>query len=226
MRRTLRRQLARAGHHDGRQFGAGGASVGPHARRPAQDGLPRLQHHRPRSPAGSSFRQGGGGGRGRAARSMLARLLVALGSASSEPLIPVKRGLDPAQRGADVRHAQGCASDHTARDRGGGARRQRRDRGPRRCVHLSKFPGALHVFLRAAGGGPVKAIMARFSITRKTKQAPHETDRRELERPTSSRCTGTTATTRHTTWFSTPAGSARGNGGGVLAALSSRQPIT
>ena len=97
--------------------------------------------------------------------SLLARLLVALGSASTEPLVPPDAAAwnppnaDPTfdTRKAVLQITQHVI-DEAAREgdvvivgRGG-------------AYILRDFPGALHVFLRAADEVRVKAIMERFSV--------------------------------------------------------------
>ncbi len=148
----------------GRQFGAGGQTVGDMlARRLKIDLLEsriidevahRLQL--PKAEVEAEDEQPG---------SLLGRLLVALGSASTEPMIPPEAtawtppNSDPT---FDTRKAVLQITQHVIQEaaragnvvivgRGGG-------------YILRDFPGALHVFLRAATAARVKTVMARFKI--------------------------------------------------------------
>ena len=148
----------------GRQFGAGGQTVGEMlARRLKIDLLEsriidevahRLQL--PKEEVEAEDEQPG---------SLLGRLLVALGSASTEPMIPPEAtawtppNSDPT---FDTRKAVLQITQHVIQEaaragnvvivgRGGG-------------YILRDFPGALHVFLRAATETRVKTVMARFKI--------------------------------------------------------------
>jgi cytidylate kinase len=148
----------------GRQFGAGGQTVGEMlARRLKIDLLEsriidevahRLQL--PKEEVEAEDEQPG---------SLLGRLLVALGSASTEPMIPPEAtawtppNSDPT---FDTRKAVLQITQHVIQEaaregnvvivgRGGG-------------YILRDFPGALHVFLRAATEARVKTVMARFKI--------------------------------------------------------------
>ena len=149
----------------GRQFGAGGTTVGGMlARRLKIDLLEsriidevahRLQL--PKEEVEAEDEQPG---------SLLGRLLVALGSASMEPMIPPEATAwtppnnDPT---FDTRKAVLQITQHVIEEaakagnvvivgRGGG-------------YILRDFPGALHVFLRASTAARVKTVMARFKIT-------------------------------------------------------------
>jgi len=149
----------------GRQFGAGGTTVGGMlARRLKIDLLEsriidevahRLQL--PKEEVEAEDEQPG---------SLLGRLLVALGSASTEPMIPPEATAwtppnnDPT---FDTRKAVLQITQHVIQEaakegnvvivgRGGG-------------YILRDFPGALHVFLRASTAARVKTVMARFKIT-------------------------------------------------------------
>src|SRR5436309_13087343 len=99
--------------------------------------------------------------------SLLARLLVALGSASTEPLIPAEAGAAWTPPNAaptfDTRKAVLQITQHVIEEAARGGNVVIVGRGG--AYLLSKFPAALHVFLRAAEAVRVKAIMARFSIT-------------------------------------------------------------
>ncbi|GAC1484009.1 MAG: cytidylate kinase-like family protein [Candidatus Dormibacteria bacterium] len=148
----------------GRQFGAGGTTVGGMlARRLKIDLLEsriidevahRLQL--PKEEVEAEDEQPG---------SLLGRLLVALGSASTEPMIPpdvaawTPPNNDPT---FDTRKAVLQITQHVIQEaaregnvvivgRGGG-------------YILRDFPGALHVFLRASTEARVKTVMARFKI--------------------------------------------------------------
>jgi len=148
----------------GRQFGAGGSTVGEMLAEELHIDVLESQiidevAHRlqlPKEEVEAEDEQPG---------SLLSRLLVALGSASSEPLIPPEAtawsppNADPAfdTRKAVLQITQ-YVIEEAAREgnvvivgRGG-------------AYILQDFPGALHVFLRAAEAVRVKAIMARNNI--------------------------------------------------------------
>ena len=98
--------------------------------------------------------------------SLLARLLVALGSASTEPLIPPEATAWNPPNAAptfDTRKAVLQITQHVIEEAARTGNVVIVGRGG--AYILSKFPGALHVFLRAAEEVRVKAIMARFNIT-------------------------------------------------------------
>jgi cytidylate kinase len=159
-----------------RQFGAGGTTVGNMLAKELHSDLlesriidevaNRLQL--PKEEVEAEDEQPG---------SLLARLLVALGSASSEPLIPPEAAAwsppntDPAfdTRKAVLQITQlvireaARAGDVVIVGRGG-------------AYILSDFPGALHVFLRASEAVRVKTITERFNI------ASEEEARRMLKR--------------------------------------------
>jgi cytidylate kinase len=148
----------------GRQFGAGGTTVGGMLAselkidllesRIIDEVAQRLQL--PKEEVEAEDEQPG---------SLLARLLVALGSASSEPLIPPEvtawspPNADPA---FDTRKAVLQITQHVIQEaaRGGDVVIVGRGAG----YLLRDFPGALHVFLRAAESARVQTIMARFKI--------------------------------------------------------------
>src|SRR5438105_12104251 len=98
--------------------------------------------------------------------SLLARLLVALGSASTEPLIPAETtawtppNADPT---FDTRKAVLQITQHVIQEAARSGNVVIVGRGGAYILH--NFPGALHVFLRAAAAVRVKAIMARFGIS-------------------------------------------------------------
>jgi cytidylate kinase len=100
------------------------------------------------------------------AGSLLSRLLVALGSASSEPLIPPEvtawspPNADPA---FDTRKAVLQITQHVLQEAARAGNVVIVGRGG--AYLLSDFPGALHVFLRADTAVRVKTVMARFNIT-------------------------------------------------------------
>ncbi len=149
----------------GRQFGAGGATVG-HMLAGAlkidfldsqiiDEAARRLQL--PKEEVEAEDEQPG---------SLMARLLVALGAATTEPLIPPdSTAWTPPNAGPtfDTRKAvlqitqnvieEAARTDNVVIVGRGGA------------YILSDFPGALHVFLRASETVRVKTIMARFNIT-------------------------------------------------------------
>jgi cytidylate kinase len=160
----------------GRQFGAGGTTVGAMLARELKADLLESRiidevAHRlqlPKEEVEAEDEQPG---------SLLARLLIALGSASSEPLIPPEAtawsppNTDPA---FDTRKAVLLITQHVIQEaahvgnvvivgRGGG-------------YILRDFPGALHVFLLADTSVRVKTIMERFKI------ASEEEARRRLMR--------------------------------------------
>ena len=149
----------------GRQFGAGGATVGRMlADRLTADFLDsriidevarRLQL--PKEEVEAEDEQPG---------SLLARLLVALGSASTEPLIPAETtawtppNADPT---FDTRKAVLQITQHVIEEAARSGNVVIVGRGG--AYILSKFPGALHLFLRASEAERVKTIMARFKIS-------------------------------------------------------------
>ncbi len=149
----------------GRQFGAGGATVG----RMLADELNadvldsniidevarRLQL--PKEEVEAEDEQPG---------SLLARLLVALGSASTEPLIPPEATAWTPPNAAptfDTRKAVLQITQHVIEEAARAGNVVIVGRGG--AYILRDFPGALHVFLRAAEAARVKTIMARFKIS-------------------------------------------------------------
>src|SRR5579859_783469 len=148
----------------GRQFGAGGSTVGHMlATRLKIDVLEsqiidevahRLQL--PKEEVEAEDEQPG---------SLLARLLVALGSASTETLIPVDTAAwsppnaDPA---FDTRKAVLQITQHMILEAARGGNVVVIGRGG--AYLLRDFPGALHVFLGAAKEVRVKTVMARYNI--------------------------------------------------------------
>src|SRR6059058_490177 len=149
----------------GRQFGAGGATVGRMlADRLKIDFLDsqiidEVARHLqlPKEEVEAEDEQPG---------SLLARLLVALGSASTEPLIPAEAGAAWTPPNAaptfDTRKAVLQITQHVIEEAARGGNVVIVGRGG--AYILSKFPGALHVFLRAAEAVRVRAIMARFNL--------------------------------------------------------------
>jgi len=148
----------------GRQFGAGGATVGRMlADRLKADFLDsniidyvahRLQL--PKEEVEAEDEQPG---------SLLARLLVALGSASTEPLMPPEATAWNPPNAAptfDTRKAVLQITQHVIEEAARAGNVVIVGRGG--AYILRKFPGALHVFLRAAEDVRVKAIMQRFGI--------------------------------------------------------------
>ena len=109
--------------------------------------------------------------------SLLARLLIALGSASSEPLIPPEAAAwsppnaDPA---FDPRKAVLQITQHVIEEAARAGNVVIVGRGG--AYILQDFPGALHVFLRASEAVRVKTIMTRFNV------ASEEEARRMLKR--------------------------------------------
>ena len=149
----------------GRQFGAGGTTVGEMlARRLKIDLLEsriidevahRLQL--PKEEVEAEDEQPG---------SLLARLLVALGSASTEPMLPPEQpawnppNSDPT---FDTRRAVLQITQHVIEEAARAGNVVVVGRGG--AYILREFPGALHVFLRASTADRVKTVMARFKIT-------------------------------------------------------------
>ena len=159
----------------GRQFGAGGATVGHMlAERLDADVLDsriidevarRLQL--PKEEVEAEDEHPG---------SLLARLLVALGSASSEPLIPPEATAWTPPNAAptfDTRKAVLHITQHVIEEAARAGNVVIVGRGG--AYILRDFPGALHVFLRAAEAVRVKTIMERFKI------ASEEEARRRLK---------------------------------------------
>src|SRR6266850_958492 len=160
----------------GRQFGAGGTSVGELLARELHADLLESRiidevAHRlqlPKEEVEAEDEQPG---------SLLARLLVALGSASTEPLVPPEAAAwqppntDPA---FDTRKAVLEITQHVIQEAARAGNVVIVGRGG--AYILRDFPGALHVFLRAAEAVRLKAIMARFDIT------SEEEARRRLKR--------------------------------------------
>ena len=148
----------------GRQFGAGGATVGHMlSERLKADFLDsniidevarRLQL--PKEEVEAEDEHPG---------SLLARLLVALGSASSEPLIPPEATAWTPPNAAptfDTRKAVLQITQHVIQEAARSGNLVIVGRGG--AYILRDFPGALHVFLRAAEDVRVKTIMERFNI--------------------------------------------------------------
>jgi cytidylate kinase len=148
----------------GRQFGAGGATVGHMlATELKADFLDsniidqvahRLQL--PKEEVEAEDEQPG---------SLLARLLVALGSASTEPLIPPEAtAWNPPNTAPtfDTRKAVLSITQHVIQEAARGGNVVIVGRGG--AYILGSFPGALHVFLRAAESVRVKTVMQRFNI--------------------------------------------------------------
>ena len=149
----------------GRQFGAGGTSVGEMLARELHADLLESRiidevAHRlqlPKEEVEAEDEQPG---------SLLARLLVALGSASTEPLVPPEAAAwqppntDPA---FDTRKAVLEITQHVIQEAARAGNVVIVGRGG--AYILRDFPGALHVFLRASEAVRVKAIMARYNIT-------------------------------------------------------------
>ena len=148
----------------GRQFGAGGATVGHMlAMELKADFLDsniidevarRLQL--PKEEVEAEDEQPG---------SLLARLLVALGSASTEPLIPPEATAWNPPNAAptfDTRKAVLGITQHVIQEAARAGNVVIVGRGG--AYILAGFAGALHVFLRAAEPIRVKAIMQRYNI--------------------------------------------------------------
>jgi cytidylate kinase len=107
--------------------------------------------------------------------SLLHRLLMALGSASGEPMIPAETtawnppNLDPV---FDTRRAVLEITQHVIQEAARGGNVIIVGRGG--AYILRDFPGALHVYLRAAEAIRVKTVMARLNL-------PEEEARRRLK---------------------------------------------
>src|SRR5438094_5379396 len=99
--------------------------------------------------------------------SLLARLLVALGSASTEPLIPAEAGAAWTPPNAaptfDTRKAVLQITQHVIEEAARGGNVVIVGRGG--AYLLRDLPGALHVFLRAPDAARVKAVKDRLHIT-------------------------------------------------------------
>jgi cytidylate kinase len=148
----------------GRQFGAGGATVGHMlATELKADFLDsgiidevarRLQL--PKEEVEAEDEQPG---------SLMARLLVALGAATTEPLIPPdSQAWTPPNAGPtfDTRKAVLQITQNVIEEAARTGNVVIVGRGG--AYILSSFPGALHVFLRGSESARVKTIMARFNI--------------------------------------------------------------
>jgi cytidylate kinase len=148
----------------GRQFGAGGRTVSEMLSRELHIDLLESQiinevAHRlqlPKEEVEAEDEQPG---------SLLSRLLVALGSASSEPLIPPEAtawnppNTDPA---FDTRKAVLKITQHVIQEAARAGNVVIVGRGG--AYLLRDFPGALHVFLGAPKSVRVKTVMERFNI--------------------------------------------------------------
>src|ERR1700682_2133298 len=149
----------------GRQFGAGGTTVGEMLARELKLDLLESRiidevAHRlqlPKEEVEAEDEQPG---------SLLARLLVALGSASSESLIPPEAAAwsppnaDPA---FDTRKAVLQITQQVIEEAARAGNVVIVGRGG--AYILRDFPGALHVFLRADTEARVKTVMGRYKIT-------------------------------------------------------------
>ena len=97
--------------------------------------------------------------------SLLARLLVALGAASSEPLIPAEAAAWTPPNAAptfDSRKAVLQITQHVVLEAAKGDNVVIVGRGG--AYLLAQHPGALHLFLRASEAIRIKTIMQRFNI--------------------------------------------------------------
>ena len=149
----------------GRQFGAGGTTVGSLLARALNADLLESRiidevAHRlelPKEEVEAEDEQPG---------SLLARMLMALGSASSEQLIPPETtAWNPpnANPTFDTRKAVLQITQHVIQEAAKEGNVVIVGRGG--AYILRDFPGALHVYLRAAESVRVKTIMQRYSIT-------------------------------------------------------------
>ena len=148
----------------GRQFGAGGSTVGQMLARELHIDLLESRiidevAHRlqlPKEEVEAEDEQPG---------SLLSRLLVALGTASSEPLLPPEATAwnpptpDPA---FDTRKAVLKITQHVIQEAARAGNVIIVGRGG--AYLLRDFPGALHVFLGASKSVRVKTVMERFNI--------------------------------------------------------------
>jgi CMP/dCMP kinase len=148
----------------GRQFGAGGKTVGEMLARRLKVDILNSQlidevAHRlqlPKEEVEAEDEQPG---------SLLHRLLMALGSASGEPMIPPETtawnppNVDPV---FDTRRAVLQITQHVIREAARAGNVVIIGRGGAYILH--DFEGPLHVFLRAAEGTRVKVVMARFNL--------------------------------------------------------------
>jgi cytidylate kinase len=148
----------------GRQFGAGGATVGRMLATELKSDfldsniIDQVAHRLqlPKEEVEAEDEQPG---------SLLARLLVALGSASTEPLIPQEAtAWNPPNTAPafDTRKAVLSITQHVIQEAARGGNVVIVGRGG--AYILGTFPGALHVFLRAAEAVRIKAVMQRFNI--------------------------------------------------------------
>ena len=149
----------------GRQFGAGGSTVGEMLARELKADLLESRiidevAHRlqlPKEEVEAEDEQPG---------SLLHRLLMALGSASGEPMIPPEAtawnppNVDPV---FDTRRAVLEITQQVIREAARGGNVVIVGRGG--AYILRDFEDALHVFLRAAEAVRVKAVMARMSLS-------------------------------------------------------------
>ncbi len=149
----------------GRQFGAGGSTVGQMLARELHIDLLESRiidevAHRlqlPKEEVEAEDEQPG---------SLLSRLLVALGTASSEPLIPPEAtawsppNTDPA---FDTRKAVLQITQHVIQEAARAGNVVIVGRGG--AYILGDFPGALHVFLSADTAARAKTVMDRFKLT-------------------------------------------------------------
>src|SRR5258708_203908 len=149
----------------GRQFGAGGHTVAEMLARELHSeildsGIIDEAAHRlqlPKEEVEAEDEQPG---------SILARILLALGSASTEPLIPPEATAWTPPNAAptfDTRKAVLAITQHVIEEAARSGNVVIVGRGG--AYILRDFPGALHVFLRASEAVRVKTIMARFKIT-------------------------------------------------------------
>jgi CMP/dCMP kinase len=149
----------------GRQFGAGGKTVGEMVARELHADLLESRiidevAHRLQLPKEEVEAEDEHPG------SLLSRLLVALGSASSEPLIPPEvtawspPNADPA---FDTRKAVLQITQHVIQEAARVGNVVIVGRGG--AYILRDFPGVLHIFLRADTESRVKTVMERYKIT-------------------------------------------------------------
>jgi cytidylate kinase len=149
----------------GRQFGAGGRTVGEMLARELKADLLESRiidevAHRLQLPKEEVEAEDEHPG------SLLARLLLALGSASTEPLIPPEATAWTPPNAAptfDTRKAVLGITQHIIEEAARGGNVVIVGRGG--AYILAKFPGALHVFLRADEAARIKTTMGRLNLT-------------------------------------------------------------
>jgi cytidylate kinase len=147
--------------------------------------------------------------------SLLARVLLALGSASTEPLIPPEATAWTPPNAAptfDTRKAVLAITQHVIEEAARSGNVVIVGRGG--AYILRDFPGALHLFLRASEAVRIKTIMARFKI------ASEDEARRRLKQ------TDENLASHYDLVLDTGRLGYEATVDAVLAALKSRKPVT